>query len=300
MLKAPLSRIMAWLALMVAAVVLSFGLLFFHQILDPGALEATLVLCIGGTAFRSHRERLRQLVAFRDQLRSERFHTLLGKNTSYFAHNLKGLTELALGLSRQVESANANSRADLLRLQRDTLRLMLDQMKGAAGLPMGRAKTEGPANLRDLTLGLWNLYAMSRPQSNTWTIDVPDEALWSPISAREYIQMLDNLIKNALEASAPERAAMLQLRLTNEPDGAQVSLTDNGKGFPFHKACAHDCLDCPFTCWTDTTQPHGSGLGLSWVANTVRSWGGRIHVHPSVPFGTRLVVSAIPTLDHQR
>ncbi len=81
-------------------------------------------------------------------------------------------------------------------------------------------------------------------------------------------QLLHNLIKNAQEAM--ERPPLtLQIRLTGNPESQELTLEDDGPGFPDQLAAT---LFEPYV----TTKPKGTGLGLAIVKKIVEEHGGII------------------------
>lgn len=76
-------------------------------------------------------------------------------------------------------------------------------------------------------------------------------------------QVLDNLLRNAVEASPPGGAVEVEVR------GAVIEVRDRGPGIP---AALRARLYQPFT----TTKPGGTGLGLAVSARFVRALGGTL------------------------
>lgn len=82
-------------------------------------------------------------------------------------------------------------------------------------------------------------------------------------------QVAINLVKNAVEASGPERE--VRLDVDESPDGVALRVHDEGRGFSA-EGIANALL--PFY----TTKEGGSGLGLALVRDIVEAHGGRVTI----------------------
>ena len=100
------------------------------------------------------------------------------------------------------------------------------------------------------------------------------------IDKSQFIRVLVNLIKNAIQARKADRILNIDILLQNYGEHFwQISITDNGKGIlPEEK----DNIFQP----NFTTKTSGSGIGLSVVKNIVFSWGGNISFDSKPDEGT--------------
>lgn len=102
-----------------------------------------------------------------------------------------------------------------------------------------------------------------------------------PLDADQFKQAIDNLLRNAVEASAPGTAVWLRA----SPDGAGhlVVVEDQGPGIaPEHLARVFDLYF--------TTKADGTGVGLAVTHQIVEAHGGSIEVDTEVGRGTRMIV----------
>ena len=100
------------------------------------------------------------------------------------------------------------------------------------------------------------------------------------IDKSQFIRVLVNLIKNAIQAQYNDRVLNIDIVLQDYGEHFwQISITDNGKGIlPEEK----DKIFHP----NFTTKTSGSGIGLSVVKNIVFSWGGNISFESKPDEGT--------------
>ncbi|MCB9516234.1 MAG: sensor histidine kinase [Candidatus Latescibacteria bacterium] len=90
---------------------------------------------------------------------------------------------------------------------------------------------------------------------------------------------LVNLVVNAAQAAPAD--GRVQLRLTRDPDGLVLEVTDRGRGMP---PAVRERLFDPFF----TTREEGVGLGMSVVKRIVDLHGGRLAVESDEGQGTRV------------
>ena len=99
--------------------------------------------------------------------------------------------------------------------------------------------------------------------------------------ANELVQVLVNLLTNAIDASPAQSAVTVQLRSAGGE--AEVSVQDRGSGM------ANEVKERIFEPFFTTKSPgRGTGLGLSIVYTLVQAHRGTIEVHSAVGTGTRV------------
>lgn len=110
------------------------------------------------------------------------------------------------------------------------------------------------------------------------------------VDADQILQMLLNLVLNAIEAS-PQGAA-ITLGAVCSDDGCEWTIDDAGPGVPEED---RERIFDPFY----TSRPEGSGLGLSIAIRIVEGHGGTINYMQSPQGGARFVVRLPPNLSSQ-
>jgi signal transduction histidine kinase len=122
-------------------------------------------------------------------------------------------------------------------------------------------------------------FAVSR--GVTIELIVEEPTIHACIDATKVDQILQNLVRNAIEA-AP-KGGQVQLRITGDRDRIHVRIDDNGSGIPDRvRARMYE----PFF----STKESGTGLGMSIVHSFVLMHGGTIEL-ASTPTGTRFDVA---------
>lgn len=97
------------------------------------------------------------------------------------------------------------------------------------------------------------------------------------------VRILNNIVKNAIQAIPTDKKGIIKMSLTKIGDIAVVSVKDNGTGIPDHMK------DKVFTP-NFTTKSSGTGLGLAISANMIESFNGRIYFETEVGVGTEFFV----------
>jgi signal transduction histidine kinase len=106
-------------------------------------------------------------------------------------------------------------------------------------------------------------------------------ALKASIDPAQLREALDNLLRNAIEASPP--GATITLAAEADGGGISIVVTDAGAGIPAN--ALPRIFDLYFT-----TKPEGTGIGLAVAQQIVTSHGGTIEVESEPGRGTRMRV----------
>jgi signal transduction histidine kinase len=106
----------------------------------------------------------------------------------------------------------------------------------------------------------------------------------------ELVEVVLNLVVNAVQARDPDRPNDVALVLRREGDAAVVQVSDTGRGIPAHQLRK---LFAPFT------PGQGRGLGLSLAHGIVLAHGGSVDVQTEVGVGTTFTVR-LPLWEEER
>ena len=112
---------------------------------------------------------------------------------------------------------------------------------------------------------------------------VPIDELVVFADKNHLIRILNNLVKNAIQAIPEDRTGEITMRLTKEANTAVIEVKDNGVGIP---PTMHDKVFKP----NFTTKSSGTGLGLAISSNLIESFNGRIYFVTTQGEGTSFFV----------
>lgn len=99
----------------------------------------------------------------------------------------------------------------------------------------------------------------------------------------QLIRVLNNLVKNSIQAIPEDIKGYIELKLWKEDNKAIITVKDNGVGIPEDQKA--EIFKPRFT-----TKSSGSGLGLAIAANMIDSMGGTIHFESVVNEGTEFFI----------
>jgi nitrogen fixation/metabolism regulation signal transduction histidine kinase len=106
-----------------------------------------------------------------------------------------------------------------------------------------------------------------------------------PVNAdrEQLLRVLNNLLKNAVQAIPEDRKGRVVVRLEREGNSAMLEVRDNGEGIP------EDARERIFSP-SFTTKTRGMGLGLAMVKRIVENAGGTVRFETAEGVGTSFFV----------
>ena len=113
-----------------------------------------------------------------------------------------------------------------------------------------------------------------------------------PIDKEQWIQVLNNIIKNAIQACSNSANPQINLQLHQQDQFIILSIQDNGRGI---SAEQKEKIFTPHF----TTKSKGSGIGLSIVKQIIENHGGQISFESSPDSGTIFKIVLPTALDNQ-
>lgn len=124
-----------------------------------------------------------------------------------------------------------------------------------------------------------------------FTVSLPDEVVVAPMDGRLIVQVIINLLENAVRHTPPE--SEIALAVTAEPGGVEVSVADTGEGVD--PRIREKMFDRFVTLEREVADgKRGLGLGLSICKTIVEAHGGTIRAVPNEPKGTKFIFT-LPT-----
>jgi nitrogen fixation/metabolism regulation signal transduction histidine kinase len=112
---------------------------------------------------------------------------------------------------------------------------------------------------------------------------VPIQDIYVFADRNQLVRVLNNVVKNAIQAIPEERRGRIDISLLKRDDKAIISIMDNGSGIP------NDMRDRVFSP-NFTTKSSGTGLGLAICANIVETFNGKIYFATNPEEGTTFFI----------
>lgn len=140
-----------------------------------------------------------------------------------------------------------------------------------------------PGDLSLLLREVQSYFSARLPDSITIEVETPSTPLIIPYNRTMLRWVLENLIRNSLDALPPE-GGKITLRAVARPDGAVIQVIDSGRGIP---PKAWEAIFRPGY----TTKPRGWGIGLALARRIIEVYHhGAIFVRNSSPRGTTIEI----------
>ncbi len=172
-----------------------------------------------------------------------------------------------------------------------TMRQLVDELLDVATIEAGRLQLDrAPVDLSELLVEVVERQApLATRKSVRLATSTPAEPVIATVDRAKLIQVLDNLVTNAIKFSHPGGAVTIGATLTNEGDPtAEITVADEGIGIPEGAVAA---LFDPFSgSRAGTGGERGTGLGLAIVKRIVEGHGGTISVASEIDQGTTVTV----------
>lgn len=112
----------------------------------------------------------------------------------------------------------------------------------------------------------------------------PIDDLYVFADKNHLVRILNNLLKNAIQAIPDNKRGRIEIELNRNGNDAVIRISDNGTGIPDYMK------DKVFTP-NFTTKSSGTGLGLAISANMIESFNGKIYFETNLGKGTDFFVS---------
>lgn len=168
--------------------------------------------------------------------------------------------------------------ANTLIEQIDNLSQIAAEFSNFASMP--QANNEKVA-LNDLVVTIHDLFRKRDDMDITLSTPIDDLVVFA--DKNHLVRILNNLVKNAIQAIPDGRRGKIDISLYQENNNAVVRVTDNGSGIP-------DAMKSKVFAPNFTTKSSGTGLGLAISANMIESFNGKIYFESEENNGTRFFI----------
>jgi len=162
--------------------------------------------------------------------------------------------------------------------QIDALAQIADEFSNFAKMP--RANNQ-QIKLNDLVESVHDLFKESK--NSDILLDLAEEQFYVFADKNHLMRVLNNMIKNAVEAIPDSRKGKINVSLNRDGETAVIKVKDNGVGIP-------DDMKNKVFVPNFTTKNSGTGLGLAISKNIIESVSGKIYFETEKDVGTTFFV----------
>jgi nitrogen fixation/metabolism regulation signal transduction histidine kinase len=201
------------------------------------------------------------------------------------AHEIKNpLTPMRLSiqhLQHAMQNADPTESRQLVQRVGITLIEQIDNLSRIAAEFSTFAKMPKPENeriiLNELVASVHDLF--KKRDDMDFNLYVPIDEIYVNADKSHLLRVLNNLIKNAIQAIPASRKGIIDIKLECDEHTATIQVIDNGKGIS--KEMKEKVFYPNFT-----TKTSGTGLGLAISKNIIESFGGKIYFETEENIGT--------------
>ncbi|HLF62442.1 MAG TPA: ATP-binding protein [Saprospiraceae bacterium] len=204
------------------------------------------------------------------------------------AHEIKNpLTPMKLSIQYLQNGVNTNPDKLKLLVARvsHTLIEQIDNLSNIASEFSNFAKMPQAENekvlLNDVVASVHDLFR--KREDMDIHLYVPIQDIYVFADRNQLLRVLNNVVKNAIQAIPDERRGRVDISLLKRDDRAVISITDNGNGIP-------DAMRDKVFSPNFTTKSSGTGLGLAICANIVETFNGKIYFATNPDEGTTFFI----------
>lgn len=205
------------------------------------------------------------------------------------AHEIKNpLTPMKLSIQYLQNAANREEEdilPSMIRRVSKTLIEQIDNLTHIASEFSSYAKMPQAMNevfvINDVVASVHDLFR--KREDMDIQLQVPINDLFVFADKSQIIRVLNNIVKNAIQAIPKSRRGLIEIKLTYTNDLVIISVQDNGVGIEDHM---QDKVFYP----NFTTKSSGMGLGLAICADIIQSFDGRIYFETEKGTGTTFFI----------
>ncbi len=228
-----------------------------------------------GHLINAYNEMVEKLKASTELLKKSERESAWREMAQQIAHEIRNpLTPMKLNIQYLLKARKEGDKEfdNKLKNISETLITQIDALNNVAAMFSDFAKIKSDKNtvfdLKNIVLKSVNLFKNRQNVSIKFTFDREKNYLVKG-DENDFLRILNNLIKNALQSIDENRGGEIKISLANEGGFVKISVSDNGSGIP------EEFKDKIFTPYF-TTKSKGTGIGLAIVYNLVKENGGEI------------------------
>jgi signal transduction histidine kinase len=204
------------------------------------------------------------------------------------AHEIKNpLTPMKLSIQHLQLAMQDDSKSNdaLVAKVSKTLIEQIDNLNQIASEFSNFAKMPEPeneaVNLNEIMSNVHDLFRKRDDMDIRLFVPIDDILVFA--DRNHVMRVMNNLLKNAIQAIPTERRGIINIKLYKEEKNAVIKVQDNGVGIP--DSAKHKVFKPNFT-----SKSSGTGLGLAMCANIIEGFNGKIYFESEVNKGTTFYV----------
>ncbi len=240
-----------------------------------------------GALINEYNKMIRKLEDSADKLAQSEREGAWREMAKQVAHEIKNpLTPMKLSIQYLQHAYNSNPEdiEPLLKRVSSTLIEQIDNLAQIASEFSNFAKMPRAENQKTLLNSLvGSVFDLFSTEDADLTLELPNEYFHVYADRNHLVRVLNNLIKNAIQAIPDERAGQVKVSLYKDNNTAIIKVKDNGSGISDDK---REKVFVP----NFTTKSSGTGLGLAISKNIIESVNGKIWFNTEVNIGTEFYV----------
>ena len=245
---------------------------------------------------RDYNTHLEELLAIRTQelIRTER-QAAFSQVIQGIIHNLKNPLSV-MKMSVEMIENNPDSCMNMIRILNNSIEKMQNMIQSL--MTKGKKENSDEIETVDINNSIQMEYELLKSISHykglsQFTLRLHNTPLKVRAVPSELAQIFNNLVKNAMEAMYHQGNGIITITTGKRGIFAWFSIKDNGPGIP--EEIIRNIFDPFFTTkprekTQESDEPTGTGLGLHFCNETIRSYGGKIEVHSQIGEGTEFIV----------
>ncbi|MFN7119006.1 MAG: ATP-binding protein [Saprospiraceae bacterium] len=243
-----------------------------------------------GELIAEYNKMIKKLAENTEKLKQSERESAWREMAKQVAHEIKNpLTPIKLSIQYLLHTAQSNPQQVQPMLQR-VAQTIIEQIEGLTRIATefsNFAKMPKPENaifiLNDTVKSVYNLFAENPETDAKLYLQLPENPVSVFADRDQMIRVLNNLIKNAMQAIPHDTTGKIDIILQANHDITCIQVRDNGSGIP--PEMREKVFQPNFT-----TKGSGTGLGLAMCKSIVEAAGGKIWFESEAQQGTTFFV----------
>lgn len=176
------------------------------------------------------------------------------------------------------EDTGIGGLAELIYQDADWLQSLVENILSLSRLQEGKLVIHKEFEAIEEIIGSALHHITRRNAMYEFKVDIPDEVVMLPMDGRLIMQVLINLLDNAMKHSETASTIEISVRESNQDGYVEINVIDSGKGIDEKEI--DKIFEMFYTSqYRSTDMKRGIGLGLTICDAIIKAHGGRIYAH---------------------